>query len=228
MKRGFTLLEILIALTIFTVIGISTVKHIQQIQNTKDTAFKELDRYNAVRAAFSVMRYDISQAFHIRYDELGEETKQLVLANQPVAHTIFDGRKNEIVFTSLSHRVFYAGLRESEQTEISYFLQKLGGANPRSSLMKRESEIIDNDLYAGGGVFKMMDHVSSLTFKYWDEKATKWIDDWNSDGGEHQDKFPAAVKIIITVPGDDGKDLTFESEVKLAFPNNSDVLVKIS
>ncbi len=226
-QSGFTLLEILIALSIFTIIGISSVKQIQLIQNTKDMAFKELDLYNAVRAAFSIMRYDISQAFHIRYDDLGEENKQQVLANQPTAHTLFDGRKNELVFTSLSHRVYYSGLRESEQTEISYFIQKRGKAT-QFSLMKRESEIIDSDLYQGGGVYKIMDNVTALAFKYWDEKAAKWVDDWNSDGGERQDKFPPAVKITITTVNEDGKEMSFESEVKLAFPNNTEVLVKIS
>ena len=227
-KKGFTLIEILLALSIFTIIGIATVKHIQQIQNTKEIAFRELDLYNSVRAAFSTLRYDISQAFHIRYDELGRETKQLVLASQPATHTLFDGRKSELVFTSLSHRVYYAGLRESEQTEISYFLQKRPNKPNTSSLMKRESEGIDADLYQGGSVYRLMDNVSSLRFQYWDEKTGKWQDDWNSDGGEHQDKFPPAVKVTIGVLNAEGKEMLFETEFKVAFPNNSDVLVKLS
>lgn len=227
-SQGFTLLEILLALSIFTIIGITTVKHIQQIQNTKELAFKELDLYNGIRATFSVMRYDLSQAFHIRYEELSGEARQLVLGNQPVAHTLFDGRKSEIVFTSLSHRVYYAGLRECEQTEISYFLQKLPGKTNRSTLMKRESEIIDNDLYQGGSVYRLLENVTALRFHYWDEKTAKWLDDWNSDGGEHQDKFPLAIKAIITLVNADNRELKFESEFKIAFPNNSDALVKLS
>ena len=118
---GFTLIEVLLALAIFTIIAMATVRHIQQLVNTKNVAFQDLDMYNGVRAAISVMRFDIGQSFHVLYDELGAENKAAVLQNQPVAHTLFDGRKNELVFTALSHRVYYTNLRESEQTEISYF-----------------------------------------------------------------------------------------------------------
>lgn len=228
MNKGFTLLEILLALAIFTIIGVSTVKHIQQIQNTKELAFKELDLYNGVRAAFSVMRYDLSQALHIRYEDLSSESRQLVMANRPVAHAIFDGRKAELIFTSLSHRVYYVDARECEQTEISYFLQKQAGRTNRSTLMKRESEFIDNDLYQGGAVYRLMENVTSLRFQYWDDRTAKWLDDWNSDGGEHQDKFPHSVKIMLTVASADNQELKFESQIKIAFPNNSEVLVKLS
>jgi general secretion pathway protein J len=225
-SHGFSIIEIMLALSIFAIIGIATVKHIQQISTTKDIAFKELDLHNAIRAALSVMRYDLSQAFHIRYDDLGEETKKLILSNQPVPHTLFDGRKNELIFTSLSHRVYYAGVRECEQTEISYFLQKQKG--PASALMKRESEFIDGDLYQGGSVQKLLDGVSSLLFRYWNEKTEKWQDDWNSDGGENQDRFPHAVKLTLVVTETDGKNITVEAAFKIGFVNNTEVLVQLT
>lgn len=224
-RHGFTLIELMLSLAIFTIIGISTVKHITQIQNTKSAAFQELDLYNDLRAAISLLRYDLSQALHVLYDDLGAETKQLVQQNQPVAHTIFDGRKNEIIFSSLSHRVYYAGRKESEQTEISYFLQRKEGAQ-LSSLMKRESEIIDDDPYQGGQIYTLVDNVVSLQFQYWDDKQQKWIDDWNSDNGDTRDRFPLAVKIRIAIAGKEKEKLEIETNFKLAFPNNQAVLVQ--
>lgn len=223
--KGFTLLELLLALAIFAIIGISTVKHIQQIQTTKDSAFKELDLYNEMRAAISIMRYDLNQAFHVLYDDMGSQNKQLILQNQPVAHTLFDGRKSELVFTSLSHRVYYTGKRESEQTEISYFLQeKKPGELP--SLMKRESEIIDSDLFQGGSVSTILENVESLQFQYWDEKQLKWLEDWNSDGGDSRDRFPLAVKIRVAVRHKGNQKLEVETQFKLGFPNNQPILVQ--
>ena len=49
-RKGFTLIEVLIALSIFTIIGLATVRHIQQLVSTKAAAFSELDLYNALNA----------------------------------------------------------------------------------------------------------------------------------------------------------------------------------
>lgn len=223
--KGFTLIEVLLALAIFTVIGLATVRHIQQIQSTKTLALGDLDVYNNVRAAVSLIRFDLSQAFHVLYEDIGAEAKQIVLQNGQVAHTLFDGRKKELIFTTLSRRVYYANLRECEQTEVSYFLQAKEG-NKFPSLMKRESEIIDADLYGGGTVFTLVDNVTNLEFQYWDPKTAKWQDDWNSDNGTYQDNFPQAVKMKISLIGNENRELKLETEFKLAFPNNESYLAQ--
>ena len=92
--------------------------------------------------------------------------------------------------------------------------------------MKRESEIIDSDLYQGGQIYTIMDNVSALQFQYWDDKTGKWVDDWNSDNGEFRDRFPQAVKVRLTVVGVNKKDMKIESEFKVAFPHNEPVLVQ--
>ncbi len=224
-RRGFTLLELLLSLAIFTLIGIATVKQIAQIQNTKTSAFESLDLYNDVRAALSLMRNDVSQAFHIPLDDLGKATKTAVMRNEAVPHTAFDGRAKEMVFTSLSHRNFYANRRESEQTEISYFLYN-SDRGKLPSLMKRESEFIDADLFQGGTLFRMIDNVQELEFSYWDDRQDRWVSDWNSDGGAYLDRFPHQVKVRITVAGKANQPFTVESILKVAFPNNTPSLVQ--
>lgn len=224
-RRGFTLLELLLSLAIFTLIGLATVKQIQQIQVTKNTAFEDLDLYNDVRAALSLMRNDLSQAFHIPLDDLGKGIKEAVMRNEAVPHTAFDGRAKELVFTSLSHRNFYANRRESEQTEISYFLYN-SDRNGLPSLMKRESEFVDDDLFQGGALYRMIDNVQELEFSYWDDRQDRWVTDWNSDGGAYLDRFPYQVKIKITVAGKANQPFTVESIFKVAFPNNTPNLVQ--
>ncbi len=224
-RNGFTLIEVLLALAIFTIIGIATAKHIQQIRNTKEAAFNDLDLYSGVRAAISMVRIDLSQAFHVPYDDLGDEAKAAVIQNVPVPHTIFDGRKNQIIFTSLSHRAYYAASRESEQAEISYFLQERRGFK-FPSLMKRESLFIDENLYEGGTVYTLVDNVSNFELAYWDEKASRWVDDWSSDDGQFRDRFPLAVRLKFTAEDSRNKKLSLETEFKLAFPNNTSFLVQ--
>ena len=85
--------------------------------------------------------------------------------------------------------------------------------------MKRESEIIDADLYQGGKIYLLVENVQSLVFKYWDEKTEKWVDEWNSDNGQYKDKFPPAVQISVSAKGEGGEVLSITTAVKIAFPN---------
>ncbi len=219
-QNGFTMIEVLLSLAIFTIIGMASVKQISQIKDTKEASAAELETYNELRTAISILRNDLTQAFHILFEDLGEENVRALQAQEAIPHTVFDGRKNELVFTSLSHRVYYMGLRESEQTEISFFLQTPdGGSTP--SLMKRESPIIDGNLYEGGSVYTLLDNVQSLTFKFWDPETRKWYDDWNSDQGEFRDRFPMAVQVFLTVAREGKPNLEIQNEIKIAFPNNT-------
>jgi general secretion pathway protein J len=224
-QKGFTLLELLLSLAIFTLIGLATVRQIQQIQNTKTTALEEMDLYNDVRAAISLMRNDLSQTFHIAFDDIGPNARALIGRNEAFAHTVFDGRPRELIFTSLAHRNYYAGRRESEQTEVSYFLFTRSGAK-LPSLMKRESEIIDEDVFQGGALYRLVDNVQELEFLYWDERTEKWVTDWNSDSGNFFDRFPFQVKLKITVAGKEGRPFPVETVFKVAFPNNTPFLVQ--
>jgi type II secretion system protein J len=225
-RGGFTLLEVLLALALFSIIALASVEQIKLVRNTKVQNQEEAEIYNGLRAAINVMRNDLQQAFHISYDDLGEETQELIQKSQPVAHTLFDGRKDQLVFTALSHRNFYAGKKECEQTEISFFLQNKGKGKT-ASLMKRESERIDADLYQGGGIYTILNNVTSLEFQYWDEKTGNWVNDWNSDGGNTRDRFPAAVKMKIEIVGSRKGEMKLETSFKIAFPNNEAVLAQL-
>lgn len=224
-KSGFTLIEVMLSLAIFTVIGLATVRHIQQIQNTKQASFEELDLYNGVRAALSMMRYDLNQAFHVLYDDLGTLNKQALLRNQKIPHSLFDGRKSELVFTSLSHRNFYPERRESEQTEISYFLHNREGQR-LPTLMKRESEIIDEDPFQGGRIYALLDGIQQLLFQYWNPRTLKWEDEWNSDGSTFRDQFPPSLKLKLSAINPQGRPLAVETQFKISFPNNTPLVVQ--
>lgn len=225
-SSGFTLIEVLLSLAIFTVVGMATVRYISQLAATKTQAFQKVELYDGVRSALSLMRNDLNQAFHVGLNDLGEDNKRALQRNQQVPHTVFDGRKQEMIFTSLSHRVFYAGKRESEQSEISYFLFNTPGSSLQS-LMKRESGIIDADPYTGGKVIKVLDNVSYLKFEYWDSEQLKWVEDWTSEQGPKIDKFPIAVKMTMKVDSPTGGEpMEVRTMFKLSFPNNKPVLVQ--
>ncbi|MFM8270190.1 MAG: type II secretion system protein GspJ [Pseudomonadota bacterium] len=226
-KSGFTLLEVLLALAIFSMIALTTSNQINVIRNTKDTALAQIEQYDGIRSAIAVIRDDLGQAFHKRYPDLGGDLQRRVQRSEPAPHTLFDGRSNQLIFTSLSHRNFYATRKDGQQAEISYFLQP-SNRNGFTTLMKRESPLIDGNLFEGGSLYTLLDEVSVLEFRYWDDKLLKWSEDWNSDAGVTRDNFPRAVKLrLATVDPKSKKEVTIETTFKIGFPNNTNYVVTL-
>lgn len=225
-SSGFTLLEVLLALAIFSLIALTTSHQINVIRNTKDSALGQIEQFDAMRSAVAIMRQDLQQAFHKRRIDLGQEIQNELARGAPAPHTLFDGRKNQLIFTSLSHRNYYATRPEGQEAEISYFLEDTG--NNRAALVKRESSLIDSELFEGGQLFRLLEEVTQLEFQFWDEKLSKWTDDWNSDAGITKDIFPLAIKMkLATWDNKLQREVKLETTFKLSFPNNSDQWVAL-
>lgn len=227
-KKGFTLLEVLLALAIFSLIALTTSNQINVIRNTKDTALKQIEQYDALRSAIAVIRTDLGQAFHRRYQDLGPVLQTAISRGDKVPHTLFDGRRDQLIFTSLSHRNYYATRRDGLQTEISYFLEP-DPTGKTSTLFKRESPLIDGNLFEGGTIYTILEGVTRLEFMYWDDKLSRWTEDWNSDAGVTRDLFPKAVK--MTVASWDpklNKEVRVQSSFKISFPNNTEQWARLN
>jgi len=225
-NKGFTLLEVLLALAIFSMIALTTSNQINVIRTTKDAALGQIEQFDAMRSAISILRQDLGQSFHKRYIDLGPVIQNKVTRGEPAPHTLFDGRKNQLIFTSLSHRNYYATRNDGQQAEISYFLQDNGPKG--GALMKRESPLIDGNLFEGGNLYTLLEGVTQLEFKFWDDKLLKWTDDWNSDAGVTRDIFPQAISIsIATWDPKQAKEVKIQTAFKIAFPNNLDKWVTL-
>lgn len=226
-SNGFTLLEVLLALAIFSLIALTTSNQINVIRNTKDTALGQIEQFDAMRSAIAVIRQDLGQSFHKRYHDLGTVIETKVTRGEPAPHTVFDGRKNQLIFTSLSHRNYYATRNDGLQAEISYFLQDADKSG-RATLMKRESSMIDSNLFEGGALYALLEGVTQLEFKFWDDKLSKWTDDWNSDAGVTRDLFPKAISVLIaTWDPKQGREIRIQTSFKIAFPNNTEQWVSL-
>ena len=225
--KGFTLLEVLLALAIFSLIALTTSHQINVIRITKEAALNQIEQFDAMRSAIAILRNDIAQSFHKRYNDFGPQFALRLSRGDQVPHTLFDGRKNQLIFTTLSHRNFYIDRKDGQQTEISYFLEDRANSNQKA-LMKRESPLIDGNLFEGGTIYSLLENVPQLEFQFWDDKLSKWTDDWNSDAGVTRDLFPKAIKVkIASWDAKQGKEIEIETSFKVSFPNNQEQWVAL-
>ena len=232
--NGFTLVEVVIAVSILAVLSLLTQQSIQQAVRQKTKIQNNLERSSELRSAFKVIERDIQMAFHHR--GVNDLISNNNLANTPnntpapdtntVGSTVFKGTKDRIDFTSLNNARIYEGSFESDQNEIGYYTaecRKLTKPDETSTcLWRRVSKIIDDDVTEGGAEVVLLENVSNLEFKYYNNKIQEWLEEWSSDQTQDSrtsNRFPDAVEIVLETNVNE-KQLSFGSVVPVRHPNN--------
>jgi prepilin-type N-terminal cleavage/methylation domain-containing protein len=204
---GFTLLEVLIATAIMSLI-------VTVIYTSFFTAGRNVEQAEAIRDGTDLARTLVAKISSDITDAYFNPNM-----NAPLVTTIFYGQ-TVLPDTALSDKVIsdtelkntrYDGLYltsltnwrkpDSQETDLwevgYYFKQKPDGSG--WILMRREKRVLSNDFPAleGGVEYEMTDRVASLQFRYYD--GSLWTNGWDSRVSQ---KLPIAVEISLLL--DDG------------------------
>ena len=219
---GFTLVEVLISLTILGTIfaimwgSFSTANRMREIATTR------YDRIRAIHTSMRRMQREISMAF---VSKIGQTPTNEQLEETYV--TAFIGGHDRLDFTNFAHMRTRVDEVASEQAEISYYLRSERGADGQlqDNLVRREQAPIDGDPEEGGTIFVLLEDVESLTFDYWrpdrEIAGDAWEREWDSrDLGISN--LPPRVRITLEVenPLNDRETWEFaiQTEVHLTTP----------
>ena len=112
MRRGFTLLEVIIATAVVGLIGVSIYGAVDRSFELKEEVAEYSERYRQAYVALDRMTRELSSAFVSNHVEQGE----------PRFETLFMGEDDEIRFTAFSNTVLRAGARQGDQETIAYRL----------------------------------------------------------------------------------------------------------
>ena len=220
--RGFTLVEVLISLTIMATTFAIMWGAFSTSNRMREVATARYDRLRAIHAAMRRMQREISMAFVSKIgqnptNERGEETYV----------TAFIGQHDRLDFSNFAHMRTRADEVSSEQAEISYYLRSKRGSDGRlhDSLVRREQAPIDGDPEEGGTIFVLLEDVKSLEFDYWrpdrEIAGDAWEREWDTrDVG--MATLPPRVRITIEVenPLTDREtwEFSIQSEIHLTTP----------
>lgn len=234
-STGFSLLEVLIAMAIFSMVALITVQGTTSGFKVDKSVTTETEFYQNIRIALWHIERDISLAFHAFPDtKLGDYYRRQTSIEKGTAvqykpSSFFIGTPEKLTFSSSSHKRLYKDSKETETCEVGYFTQSDEDDLSVQTLRKRESFFIDSDFEEGGTIFKLIDIVESVKFRYFTRKGFgaegKWIEKWDSTDGEFRFLFPEAVEITIVVPDPFNKKerITFAEKIKILNPNNLQV-----
>ena len=196
-SQGMTLIEVMVAMTIFAAVGALVYGGFAQTARAKTKLEAQLNRYHELSAALERMARELSMAYvSVHYNPLS--SLQSMRTGFVGKDSGFGDRVN---FCSVSHTRIYRDAKESDQNEISYFVTD----NPSGEgkvLARRMQPRIDDKFDEGGRVEIMLEDVLEFELEYLDAVNWEWQTSWDTMTGTGQiNRLPAQVRIKLTVPG---------------------------
>lgn len=209
--RGFTLMEVMVAVAITGFIGTLVAMAFQTGFRTKEVIEEEAERYRMVRVAMNRMAREIGSAFvSDRYD-----TKRF--RDQNDRPTNFIGESDRLLFTTLAHQRLYTDSKESDQAVVEYFVETSTekGAKGRQDLKRRVNPNIGDRMDRGGTTDVLFEGVKKLEFEYWDSERKEWDDEWDTRRVEQKSILPTRVRVIVHALDENGKEVRYTTQARI-------------
>jgi general secretion pathway protein J len=202
-----TLVEVLIAVGITAAMGAMTLGAFRQVDRANEIVREQSERTAAARVALSRLARELSMAFLSESYDRNEYRERL---------TVFVGKEDEILFTTMAHERLYRDAKESDQAVVEYTLDSDPDHQGEEALFRRAKPRIDDEPDRGGRKDLVADHVRSLRFQYWDPKRKEWVREWSTRSTERVGELPVRVRIEIEAGAPDGPKQKLVTEARVA------------
>lgn len=210
--HGFTLIEIVIAVTITAFIGATMAIAFNGAVGAKDTVEATSERYRMLRAAMSRMTREISAAYiSERYDA----KRYRDAFDRP---TNFVGTREKLMFTSLAHQRLYGDAKESDEMVVEYYVRSSTEKNVkgRTDLIRRERPQIEERMDRGGTEDVLFEDAKKIEFQYWNSERKQWDDEWDTRRTEKKSILPTRVRVVLTAIDETGKEARYTTQMRIA------------
>lgn len=165
-SRGFTLMEILVAVALLAMMGLIMTTATSSILGAIKDSRESQEQYHAARVALGRMERELSMAY------LSKHQSELMTTK-----TAFLGKSNSVTFSYMGHRRMTRNAAESDEGFVTYRIEK-DRKTGQNALIRREKPVIDDQPEKGGQRLVLATGVRKLTFAYWDFDKESWQADW--------------------------------------------------
>lgn len=196
-RAGVTLIEIMVAIAIFSLIGTMVYSALSTTSRHKQRIEADLDRHEAVAAALSRIARELSMA----YVSAQRNTNASLVTMETAFHGKDHGQRDRLDFTSFGHQRLFRNAHESDQNEVSYFITRHPEDSSRTVLARREQNRPDDNAERGGNVEILLEDVTVFDLEYLEPVSARWVREWDArSAADHLNVLPEQVKIIVEVP----------------------------
>lgn len=244
--QGFTLVEVMISITILLFISFATYKMVDSNTDTKDRVVKEDRKTVQSLTAIGRLDSDISQM----YNPLFSSSKMIPTAstggdiysdNSSNANSAFDGKtaagalipqfksedKSTLIFLTLANRRKVADSKESRFAWVKYSLRPMepDPENPddtTAGLSELVRQTITTDIFNPTQDWSkpkfqvVMERIKSLEFSFWDERSKKFTTSIQ-ELNENKNLI-RSLKVNIVWIDDDKNEQKIEKDFRVLFP----------
>jgi len=206
-RRGFTLVEVLIALAITSMVGALVVGSFRSVDRANEIVRDQGDRFGASRVALTRLARELSMAFISNHFDPKQYRER---------PTLFVGREDTLLFTTMAHERLWLDARESDQAVVQYELDDDPAHGGEKALFRREKARIDAEPDRGGRRDVVTDRVTALRLQYWDQKRKEWVREWSTRSTDRADELPLRVRVELDAKLADGRNEKFVTEARIA------------
>ncbi len=210
-RGGFTLMEVVIAISITVFMSSVVAMAFSTTSRAKEVVEKDADLYRQLRAAMNRMSREIGSAYvSDRYDP----KRYRDAFDRP---TNFVGERERLLFASLAHQRMYADAKESDQMVVEYFVKTSTEKNARGrqDLMRRENPLPQDRMDRGGTEEVLFEGVKKIEFSYWDSERKEWDDDWDTRRTERKSILPTRVRMTLITLDENGKEARYTTQTRV-------------
>ena len=207
-QKGFTLLEVILAITILSTMTLLSTQAITRALKARTKIQAEVDDVSALRDSLRLIRTDVNLAFHHRDIEkeimdLASKTKAPANPNPGVAPnpqtqpsnaqqrenkredpaTYFYGTDSEMNFVTLNSGRMSSAVVQADFVEVGYSVKNCTNLTTNKvskCLYRRIQNVIDSDVRAGGNEIVMLENVNEFKLRYIADTKQDWVGTWNS------------------------------------------------
>lgn len=220
---GFTLVELLVAVAVLSLVTSIVYGAFAGLESTREGVTRLSDRHRQGRAAMRLMSQDLRGAYLSGHRPFNESLL--------VVDTAFAGARGtpayRLDFNTFSNRRFELDSKVSDQAEISYFGAPSTEVSGQVDLVRRLSDRIDEEPESGGRVHLLATDIDLFECAFLDPQTGQWKDEWDSTQGlEEAGRVPLQVRLLLMLnggarrgAGTSRQPLRFMTKVSLAMRN---------